>query len=98
MYTYCDLTKFNILANSNVVTLRIYAYIINKCQATGRNRVKVSYRELQDILHIGHTSVARGLKTLKEIELIKKVADSNGSPEYEIPRGAAGVVNFNFEF
>lgn len=98
MYLYCDEAKFEALVNTNIITVKIFYYLMNKCKNSGVNTVSFSYKELQDILHIGHTSVARSIKTLKELELIKKVAINNNTPEYELPRCASGIVEFSFKF
>lgn len=98
MYLYCDNEKLNKLAETNIITIRIYLYLMNKCKNAEYNRVRFTYRELQDILGIGHTSIARSVKTLKELGFINKIEGTGGTPEYEIPAGTTGMVNFNFVF
>lgn len=98
MFLYCNEEKFEKLVNTNIITIKIYYYLINKCKLAGLNTVSFSYKELQEILNIGHTSVARSIKTLKELELIKKTSATGNTPVYEIPREASGVVEFNFKF
>lgn len=98
MFLYCNEEKFEKLVNTNIITIKIYYYLMHKCKLAGLNTVSFSYKELQEILNIGHTSVARSIKTLKELELIKKTAATGNTPVYEIPRKASGVVEFNFKF
>lgn len=98
MYLYCDNEKFEQLINTNIITVKIYHYLINKCKLAGVNTVSFSYKELQEILRIGHTSVARSIKTLKELELIRKVGVNGNTTVYEIPRCSSGIVSFQFAF
>lgn len=77
-----------LLSEMNSKTIPIFAFIVKKA-IESKNEVKLTYRDIEEALNLGHTSVGISMRLLMKYNFITKIA----SGHYSVNTEYLNIVN-----